>query len=232
MSNAIERFYENSHQTNTRGKPVSIASMDDALSELSSPSHRYHCAFAHLKRKPGTVVELGFGSPRLLAALAQGCPTYTVVDIVDRLGGAALPTNILFKKADLCEDFPFPDGSVDCTIAMMIIEHLFDPFHSFREMARITKRGGKAFVNLPNICSIRCRLQLLMGQMPMTSSANWYEKREWDGNHLHYFTVADTVKVADLSGLRLDAIHSVGGLLWLKKIRPHLFCHGISYEFT
>ena len=142
------------------------------------------------------------------------------------------PTNSTTKRPHRLQGDAKTAGSVDCTIAMMIIEHLFDPFHSFRAVARITKRGGKAFINLPNIASIRCRLQLLTGQMPITSSYDWYEKREWDGNHLHYFTMADTVRLADLNGLRLDAIHSVGRLQSLKKVRPQLFCHEISYEFT
>ncbi|MGQ0700529.1 MAG: class I SAM-dependent methyltransferase [Panacagrimonas sp.] len=233
MSNAAERFYQASHELNVGGRVVPALSSDEAAAELSRPSHRYHCAYKFLQQaRSGKVVELGFGSPRLLGALADGCDSYTVVDIADRVGGVTLPGNVHFRKADLSEDFPFPDESFDCSIAMMIIEHLFDPFHSFREVARITRRGGKVFVNLPNIGSIRCRLQLLAGRMPVTSSKDWFEKREWDGNHLHYFTVSDTEKLAAASELRLDALHAVGQFGRLKALRPSLLCHEISFEFT
>jgi SAM-dependent methyltransferase len=207
--------------------------LSEAKAELLATPHRYQCAYKHLQRhRSANVVELGFGSPNLLGALADGCTTYTIVDIVDRTGDAALPSNVIFKRADCSDDFPFPDQIFDATIAMMIVEHLFDPFHSFRELTRITKKNGKVFVNLPNIGSVRCRLQLLAGRMPVTNATNWFEKREWDGNHLHYFTVDDTVRLAKLSGLRLDALHPVGKHKWIKQLRPSFFCHEISFEFT
>lgn len=232
--NKVERFYQASHERNVGDRDIPVLPLDEASAELSRPSHRYHCAYKFLERNGNEkdVVELGFGSPRLLGALSNRCSSYTIVDIVDRIGKVDAPTNVRFRKADLSDDFPFPNKSFDCTIAMMIIEHLFDPFHSFREVARITKTGGKVFINLPNIGSIRCRLQLLAGRMPVTSSRDWFERREWDGNHLHYFTVADTVRLGALCGLKLDALHPVGKHIWLKSRRPSLFCHEISYEFT
>lgn len=234
MSNdAVERFYQVSHASSVGDTKMVVLSAEQAAAELLASPHRYRCVYDHLQKHPfANVAELGFGSPRLLGALANGCAEYTIVDIVDRTGNVALPTNTQFQKADLCDDFPFPDESFDVTIAMMIVEHLFDPFHSFREIARITKKGGKVFVNLPNIASIRCRLQLLAGRMPVTSSSDWFKKREWDGNHLHYFTVRDTRRLAAGSGLRLDTLHPVGKHPWLKRMRPTLFCHEISFEFT
>lgn len=68
--------------------------------------------------------------------------------------------------------------------------------------------------------------------MPVTSSRDWFEKREWDGNQLHYFTIADTICLAAISGLRLEAIHPVGELPGLKRFWPALLCHEISYEFS
>ena len=130
------------------------------------------------------------------------------------------------------EDFPLPDNAFDAVIAMMVIEHLFDPFHSFQEVFRITRPGGRIFINLPNIGSIRCRLQLLRGQLPITSSIDWFEKREWDGNHLHYFTVSEVTRLAELVGLRLEKVFAVGNALALKRLRPSLFCHEISYVFS
>jgi 2-polyprenyl-3-methyl-5-hydroxy-6-metoxy-1,4-benzoquinol methylase len=131
----------------------------------------------------------------------------------------------------LNEDFPFEDQQFDVVIAMMIVEHLFDPFHSFRDLARICRKGGSVLVNLPNIAAIRCRLSLLFGRMPVTSSRDWFEKREWDGNHLHYFTIADTIRVAELVGLRLRKTYSVGAARALKNLAPSLFCHEVSFVF-
>lgn len=87
-------------------------------------------------------------------------------------------------------------------------------------------------MNLPNIGSIRCRWALLQGRMPVTSSPDWFEKREWDGNHLHNFTVADTLKLASFFGLESEAVHPVGGALIIKRMLPSLFCHEISFSFS
>lgn len=232
---AAERFYSRSHERSAQD----MLNLDEGpsgvvLNEIGQPSHRYFCAAHYLKVNGGgqSVVELGFGSARVARVLSQFVGNYRIVDVVSRHEGADLPGNVSFTQADLNDDFPFRNGEFDCTIAMMIVEHLFDPFHSISEIARITKIGGMIFLNLPNIASIRCRLELALGRMPVTSNPNWFENREWDGNHLHYFTVSDTLRLAALSRLKLEGIYPVGKMLWLKRASPALFCHEISFAFS
>jgi SAM-dependent methyltransferase len=168
----------------------------------------------------------------MASVIAQYCARLNVIDVADRRAGMELPANISFTKADLNDDFPLADNTFDVVIAMMVVEHLFDPFHSFQEIRRITRPGGRIFINVPNIGSFRCRLQLLRGELPITSSIDWFEKREWDGNHLHYFTVSEVERLARVSGMKLEEIIPVGNALTLKRLRPSLFCHEISYIFT
>jgi SAM-dependent methyltransferase len=199
---------------------------------MATPGHRYHCVYEHLsQRRAAKVLELGFGLPGLVEGLATLGDELTIIDIVDRTSGMPLPPNVRLEIANLDNAFPFADREFDVVIAMMVVEHLFDPFHAFSEIARVAADGGHVFVNLPNVASIKCRAQLALGRMPVTSSRDWFEKREWDGNHLHYFTVKDVIRLASLSGLRLTAMHPVGRVLPLKKLRPSLFCHEISYAF-
>jgi SAM-dependent methyltransferase len=230
---AAERFYARNHRLHedaNLGKTPKTTGQ--VLADLAQPRHRYFCVNEHLRANPGlSVVELGFGSPDIAQALSTVAAAYRIVDVVPRHRGTSLPANVDFTKADLNEDFPFADGAFDCTVAMMVVEHLFDPFHSFREIARITRPGGRIFVNLPNVASVRCRLQLACGRMPNTSSADWFEKEEWDGNHLHYFTVRDTLRLARHVGLTPLAHYPVGNLLWLKRLAPGFFCHEISFAF-
>lgn len=231
LVDAAERFYKRSHEAHKRvsGGTGSMT----VRRALSKPGHRYYCVYEHLLKRPDAcVVDLGFGTTHLLGELAGLCRSYTIVDVIDRTDGVALPDNTYFKKADLNQDFPFEAETFDCTVAMMIVEHLFDPFHSLQEITRITKRGGRIFLNIPNIAAIKCRLQLALGKLPITSSRDWFEKREWDGNHLHYFTMKEFIRLARLQGLTLDAVFPVGRLPWLKHISPGLLCHEISYGFS
>lgn len=235
IRNAAQRFYQASHDQRLTDAPAAEVEAEAvrARAAVMFPGHRYSCAVDYLRRHPAeNVCELGFGFTSLLPVLTQYARNYTIVDIVDRRGDAILADHVKFQMADLNEDFPFADNLFDVTIAMMVVEHLFDPFHSFRELARITKPGGKIFVNLPNIGSIRCRLQLVFGNMPVTSSGDWFERREWDGNHLHYFTISDVQRLASVSNLSLEKVHGVGKFRWLKEIYPSLLTHEASFEFT
>jgi SAM-dependent methyltransferase len=229
---AAERFYQKSHEAQKRLAGLT-GSTESVRRQHLTPEHRYYCVYEHLmKRSRASVVDLGFGTTRFIGELARFCRTYTIADIVDRTDGVALPDNVFFKKADLNEDFPFEAETFDCTVAMMIVEHLFDPFHSFQEITRITKHGGSIFINVPNVAALKCRVQLAFGKLPITSAGNWFERQEWDGNHLHYFTVRELVRLARIQGLKLQAVHPVGRLRWLKRMAPALLCHEISCRFS
>jgi len=52
--------------------------------------------------------------------------------------------------ADLMS-LPFRDGSVDLCWNSSTIEHLDDPAAALKEMARITRHGGRVFVGVPNV---------------------------------------------------------------------------------
>jgi SAM-dependent methyltransferase len=132
---------------------------------------------------------------------------------------------------NLNEDLPFPDGAFDVSIAMMVIEHLFDAFHSFREIARTTRPGGYVFVNLPMISSIKNRALVAAGRLPMTSSKNWWQLEEWDGGHLHYFTIPSLRRLGEKYGLTMTRLYPVGQELCLKALWPALFCHELSFLF-
>ena len=222
------RFYERSHATLIQrfgtGDTVDVATM-------AAGNHRYSAAYRYLRAHPGHhVLEMGYGGNGILEALAPLAERYEVVDIIDRFSGQPQPENLTLHIANLDNRFPFEDASFEVIIAMMVIEHLYDPFHAFAELARVAKPGAAIFVNLPNVGSIRCRLDLLLGRLPMTSTPDWFELREWDGGHLHYFTVASVQRLAALSGLKVVAVEAVGSMPWLKRLRPSLLCHEITYR--
>jgi hypothetical protein len=93
----------------------------------------------------------------------------------------------------------------------MIIEHLFDPFHAFQEINRCLSKTGAGYVNLPLVTGIRNTVRLLFGHVPETSVAytHWFRRKEWDGNHLHYFSMRSIFDLARSCGLRLTSIAAV-----------------------
>lgn len=158
--------------------------------------------------------------------------TYEALDISASRLAADHDIDFPCRDADLNHDWPFTDESFDVILAMMIFERLFDPFHSFAELARVLKKGGLAFVNLSNIASFKCRFDLPRGRLPVTSTLDWFELRQWDGAHLHYFVVGQVRRVGELNRLQLKRVYPVGRMAGLKRLAPGLLCHEISYVFS
>jgi len=139
--------------------------------------------------------------------------------------------NVELLEGNFSEDFPIEDNSVDCLVMMMVIEHLFDPFHSFSEIYRTLSNDGVAFINLPLVTSFKNRLRLLFGRLPETSIEyeEWFAEKEWDGNHLHYFSIESIKKICAKFNLEIIKITPVGKFIFLKKINPSLLSNEISF---
>ena len=224
-----KRFYQNSFEQLVE---EGIANNYADGHAIRQGRHRYSNAFAHVSANSGkSLMEMGYGGNGIIEIFAPFASEYHIIDIVDRTSGQKQPGNVTVHEANLDNRFPFEDASFDVILAMMVIEHMYDPFHAFSEVARVAKSGANIFINLPNIGSIRCRLQLLSGRMPVTSGNDWFEKRSWDGSHLHYFTVCDVKRLAALYGLEMIEVRPVGRFMALKRLWPELFCHEITYHF-
>ena len=139
--------------------------------------------------------------------------------------------NVELLEGNFNHNFPLEDNSVDCLVMMMIIEHLFDPFHSFSEIHRLLTKDGVAFINLPLVTSIKNRLRLLFGRLPETSAEydRWFVNEEWDGNHLHYFSINSIKKICKKYNLEIIKITPVAKFVFIKKLFPSLFSNEISF---
>jgi len=137
-----------------------------------------------------------------------------------------------FYAANLNHAWPFNDKEVDVLVAMMLLEHLFNPFESFRQIKRVLSPSGRAFINLPLVTSFKNRLRLLFGRIPVTSVPyrRWQLEGHWDGFHLHYFTLSSIHDLAASAGLKIVRVASVGQFHRAKNLLPGLLCAEISLE--
>lgn len=224
---AAARFYKEDLELEIRtNAPGSRRTPED----VSRPSHRYFGAYAAIMdAAPRAVLELGAGYSGPTRAISQlGGFTYDVVDIVDH-GEPALPAGFSAHTLNLDDDFPFADGQFDLVIALMVVEHLYDPFHALSEISRVLEPGGRLVMNLPNIAALRRRLEILTGRMPVTSTPDWFERRQWDGGHLHNFTVETVKRLCALYGLTVERMLPVGGRRAIKRLNIPLFCAEITF---
>ena len=64
------------------------------------------------------------------------------IDIATIGRSKQVPPDFEILDCNLNEKWLFKDAEVDHLVAMMVIEHLFDPFHAFREIKRCLEGNG------------------------------------------------------------------------------------------
>jgi SAM-dependent methyltransferase len=227
-----ERFYS------TQNALLGIPQLTPASGKAFAPGRRYNIIADSLQKEPlmskKNIVELGCfkGESLMYAKKVFGFDKAVGIDISFENKYSNSVGDCEFYPANLNMSWPFENGSADVLIAMMLLEHLFDPFESFREIKRVLSPSGRAFVNLPLITSFKNRARLLFGQIPVTSVPYhlWQDEGHWDGFHLHYFTIRSIYDLAEFSGLRVTRIRSVGRFYQIKNMFPGLLCDEISFE--
>jgi SAM-dependent methyltransferase len=181
-----------------------------------------------------TVAEVGCSDGHSLMFLKRNFGFSRAVGLDIAIQRPETVNGVEFLPANFNEELPLEEGSTDVFIAMMVIEHLFDPFHAFREIKRVLSPVGFAAVNLPLVTGIKNRLRLVLGQLPETSVGfeRWLTDEEWDGNHLHYFSLSSIHALASKTGLRVGEISAVGRGYRLKELFPSLLASEITFKLS
>lgn len=90
-------------------------------------------------------------------------------DFFDEPIARARERGVIVAKGDMeKEAFPYPDAHFDIVVANQIFEHLKQIYLPLSELHRVLKPGGIAVFSVPNLASLHCRLQLLLGRQPST----------------------------------------------------------------
>ena len=244
MINSPEKkFYQKSQKKHAiqRGNQGELLNFDSNIKEIYerwfSYGMRYHITDEVLDKakKYNILVEIGAGGCYTLKYFSEiyHCKKIIGYDIIfsDKILEQNSYKNIQLLEGNFNYDFPLENNSVDCLVMMMVIEHLFDPFHSFSEVHRLLTDDGVAFINLPLVTSIKNRLRLLFGRVPITSVPfkQWWINKEWDGNHLHYFSINSIKKICAKYNLEIIKITPVGSFIFFKKFLPSLLSDELSF---
>jgi hypothetical protein len=68
----------------------------------------------------------------------------------------------------------------------------------------------------------------MCGRLPITSSKDWFDMREWGEGHLHYFSIPSLKALLVLSGFEIKCVMGVGHWHQVKTFLPSLFAREIS----
>jgi SAM-dependent methyltransferase len=186
--------------------------------ECAAPAEKDRMIAAYLERnKPtiGTLLDMGCLNSSLMTILAQRLriAKYCGVDVIDAGRVAGMWRGLVYERADIDRDDPFPGMQFDVVIASEIIEHVFAPDRIFSLAKERLTPGGLLLVTTPNLGAWYNRLALLFGFQPCYSEVSvrynvgkvWTASRENVGGHLRMFTLRALKELAACYGLQ--AVH-------------------------
>ena len=183
-----------------------------AVSEGWTP----HPSLSPLKRKiltrwitrQSSVLDVGCGDGahygRLLATIAHA---YYGLDVSQVAVDVARQSGILARQHDLGNAFPFPDEMFDSVICLEVLEHLFDPAFTLREICRVLKPNGCAILSVPNIAHFSNRARLLFGRFAPGGTPETSSRRPWADPHIRFFTLNAWRAFIAEQGLQIVALH-------------------------
>lgn len=135
-----------------------------------------------------------------------------------------------FATCNINDEIDFPDDMFDAVTSIAVIEHTIDPYFVVSEINRVLKIGGIFVAQVPNIAYIRHRVNLLAGNLPITSSPINWRQIGWDGGHLHYFTKSTFCRLLDESGFKIIRISGSGLFAKFRNFYPSLLTGDICVK--
>lgn len=122
-------------------------------------SARYMVAAAErLTGGPGRLLDVGAGRGDVLVAAREAGWEATGIDLSPSFADYAERRSGARVMREPIERCGFADGSFDAVILAAVLEHLYDPDATVREIARVLRPGGAFFVDVPNEAGLYFRL--------------------------------------------------------------------------
>ncbi|MBI4897482.1 MAG: class I SAM-dependent methyltransferase [Actinobacteria bacterium] len=119
-----------------------------------------------------SLLDLGCDDGGRTLQYAQACGAKTVhgVEVVAERAAMARARGVQVSEADLSENLPYADQSLDVVVSNQVIEHLFDTDLFVSEAFRVLKPGGYVVTSTENLASWHNVAALMLGWQPFSLS--------------------------------------------------------------
>ena len=129
----------------------------DAEEKMVSARHMIATA-GRLAGVGGRLLDVGSGRGDVLVAAREAGWEATGIDLSHSFADHAERRSGAVVRREPIERCGFPDGSFDAVVLAAVLEHLYDPDATVREIARVLRPGGAFFVDVPNEAGLYFRL--------------------------------------------------------------------------
>jgi SAM-dependent methyltransferase len=114
---------------------------------------------------------------------------------------------VSFSLDDPETPFPLPDGSFDCAVSLVTIEHLSNVDHFLRETSRVIAPGGFLYIVTPNYAAPEYALKLFATGRSFHDPLGTMEDRYEFFGHIRYFTYKTLRDYVASHGFALDTVY-------------------------
>jgi SAM-dependent methyltransferase len=168
--------------------PIDVASRRRAVQELGR----------HLRGHADTILEVGCSSGYMLQDLRRAFPGALVIGS-DYVGApltrlAAAEPDLPLLQIDLTE-CPLPDASVDAVVALNVLEHIADDVAAVRQIHRVLKPGGVAYIEIP-------------------AGPSLFDVHDKVLMHHRRYTRGGAVRLFEAAGFKVERPTHLGFLVW------------------
>ncbi len=149
----------------------------------------------------GTLLDLGCSDGETLHHMAELRPDLRFV-AADLVGPPArCPAGCDFQRADFeRESLPWPDATMDAVTCMHVVEHLTAVSPLLREIARVSKPGGRVYLETPHPRSLALP-RLRTGPASFDFTLNFHD----DPTHVRVVTEEALAEGMQAAGLTVTA---------------------------
>ncbi len=172
------------------------------LNELSAYSKWKMSCLTKLKLSGDTIVDIGCGSGILSAPFTNEFKVYGLDLSSEALELAKNRGLNPVKLENQDTSLTFESDSIDHVFCFDVLEHLFAPEHTVKEVYRILKPGGTFHVVVPNILNIINRLHFLMGEFVDVMDVS-HLNNELFSEHIRPFSKKKLTYILEKHGFRI-----------------------------
>lgn len=197
--------------------------------------HRYCCHILDkLGAHPGQkLLDIACGRGDFLEiAKAQGIQSYGL-DISSVALEMAPPQCIGSMMVSLGENLPFPDNTFDYITCLGSLEHFLEPEIAIREMRRVLKEDGWAFIHVPNLFFLgHIYMAIRYGVPPSEGDQQFSEQFNTFGGWRRFIEDNELQVVEYSKYNNIWATKKVSpATIFLWNLVKHLIPMGLSYSF-